>query len=134
LPIAPDGYFCLEDAKGKMYWFLEADRYTMDHRRFYDKMSAYYHWWEGKRHVDKFGINNFRVLTICQDRQRRDRRLDVTKGVKKAVIDGRETAVGIKLFWFTAENDYSLEKPQSILKPILKTAKEREEHNHSLLE
>ena len=82
LPIAPDAFFCLQKEGKMMYWFLEADRYTMDHRRFLDKMKAYYLWWAKKGHSKKFDINNFRVLTICPNNLTRDRRIDVCKNVK----------------------------------------------------
>ncbi|MBN1930745.1 MAG: replication-relaxation family protein [Desulfobacterales bacterium] len=91
-PIAPDGFFCIEGEHGKMYRFIEADRYTMDNRRFLNKMRAYYHWWEGGKHTEKFGIKNFRVLTITHNKLARDRRLEVTKEVKMAKIGGEGRA------------------------------------------
>jgi hypothetical protein len=134
LPIAPDGYFAIEDERGKMYWFLEADRYTMDHHRFFLKMKAYYLWWEKKGHTDKFDIKNFRVLTICPNNTMLERRLEVTKKVKVAKSNGKEIPVGIKLFWFLSEESYDLAKPESVLKSVYYVARKDEEKAHGLLE
>ena len=38
LPVVPDGYFGIEDAEGKMYFFFEADRSTMSNARFLAKL------------------------------------------------------------------------------------------------
>ena len=134
LPIAPDSYFALEDERGKMYWFLEADRYTMDHRRFFLKLKAYYLWWEQKKHAEKFGIRNFRVLTICPTTAMLERRLEVTKKVKIAKSDGKDIPIGIKLFWFLSEENYDLSKPLSVLSDVYMVARKGEEDKHSLLE
>lgn len=133
-PIAPDGYFALEDERGKMYWFLEVDRYTMDHRRWLNKMKAYYHWWEEKRHTEKLGIKNFRVLAICPTATNRDARLEITKRVKIIRDGNQEEPVGIKIFWFVSEEDYNLNKPSTLLEPIFHVARQNEENSHMILE
>lgn len=42
--------------------------------------------------------------------------------------------IGMKIFWFIAEDDYSLEKFENILKPIIRVAKAKEENGHALLD
>ena len=132
LPIAPDSYFCIEDEKGKMYWFLEADRYTMDHRRFLNKMKAYYLWWENKGHTNKFGIKNFRVLTVCPNSITRDRRLEVTLDVKKSK-NQKDISIGSRLFWFVSEQNYTLKEFSKILDDIFIVARKDDNNRHKIL-
>jgi hypothetical protein len=133
-PIVPDGYFCLQDSGGRMYWFLEADRYTMDHRRWLNKMKAYYHWWQAKAHTEKLGIKSFRVLAVCPSRRNRDARLEMTKKVRQVEIEGKITSVGSNLFWFVAKEDYSLGKAEDILECIFKMAKVEDDGRRRILE
>src|SRR6266566_3373867 len=70
IPVAPDAYFALEDAKGRTNFFLEADRGTMTTKRFHLKLKAYAAYWREKKHHDKFDIKHFRVLTVTQSDQR----------------------------------------------------------------
>ena len=134
LSIAPDGYFCIEDEKGKMFWFLEADRYTKGGAAWINKMRAYYHWWEQHKHIEKYGINNFRVISVCPNAFQRDARLELTKEVKANKIGNKRELIGSRLFWFVSEEDYSLKNPKNILGPILKVAKQGEENEHKILE
>ena len=107
LPIAPDGYFCIEDERGKMYWFLEVDRYTMSGPRWLDKVRAYFHWYDQKKHQEKFNIKNFRVVTVCPNAFQRDARLEITKRVKVSRVGDKQEAVGINLFWFVSGREIS---------------------------
>jgi len=134
LPIAPDGFFCLEDERGKMYWFLEIDRYTMSGPRWLDKMRAYYHWYDQKKYQEKFNIKNFRVLTVCPTAFQRDARLEITKKVKINQVGSMQEAVGINLFWFLSETDYTLDSPQSLLAQVFRVAKKDKENGHHILE
>jgi hypothetical protein len=133
LPIAPDGYFCIEDERGKMYWFLEVDRYTMSGPRWVEKMLAYYHWWDQKKHQEKFGIRNFRVISVCPSAQQRDARLEITQKARTKV-GGRDETLGKKLFWFVSEKDCLLNDPSQLLRPIFRVAKKAEEDQHKILE
>lgn len=134
LPIAPDGYFCIEDERGKMNWFLEVDRYTMSGPRWLDKVRAYYHWYDQKKYQEKFNIKNFRVMTVCPNAFQRDARLEITKRVKTSRVGDKVEAVGINLFWFVCEEDYDLGNLRSILGFIFRVAKRGKEIGHSLLE
>ncbi len=134
LPIAPDGYFCIEDERGKMNWFLEVDRYTMSGPRWLEKVRAYYHWYDQKKHQDKFNIRGFRVVTVCPSAFQRDARLEKTKEVKTKRVGEKQEAVGINLFWFVSETDYTLDNPQSLLASVFRVAKKDKEKGHQILE
>ena len=118
LPIAPDGFFCLEDTGGKMYWFLEVDRYTMDHKRWLNKMRAYFYWWEKKGHTEKSGIQHFRVLTVCPSAAKRDARLETTKKVKVANINGKKI-LKFLLFWKNKNVKKKIKKTLHLIKAIV---------------
>ncbi len=135
LPIAPDGYFCLEDEdKKRMYWFLEVDRYTMSGPRWLEKMRAYYNYWFQKKHTDKFGIKSFRVISVCPNAFQRNARLELTKKVNVNRVGNKVEIIGSRLFWFVSEEEYSLKNPKNILGPILKVAKQGSESGHKILE
>ena len=123
--VVPDGFFAIEDPKGKMYFFLEADQSTMVNARFLRKMRAYWHWWKQGRHTKKFGMKAFRVLTITKTEQRKENLRKITKAA-----DERQR--GSLMFWFTSEGNYKIQKPESILEPIWQTPKG--DSYHSLLE
>jgi len=124
-PIVPDGFFGIEDPKGKAYFFLEADQSTMTNARILKKMIAYWNWWKQGRHTQKFGIKAFRVLTITKTEKRKENLRAITK---KA--DDRQR--GSLMFWFASERNYDIQKPESILEPIWQTPKD--DSYHSLLE
>lgn len=127
LPIVPDGYFGMEYPEGKMYFFLEADRSTTTDARFLNKMKAYWLWYKQGGQTRKFHINSFRVFTITETSQRMSNLLRMSQ---KA--DDRQT--GAYMFWFTTEDSFNLENPQSILEPIWKTNVIGDEKLHSILE
>jgi len=72
----PDGIFGLyflekPEGRNRAYFFLEADRATMPVERaslnrssLFRKLLAYWETWKGKVHTERFGIQNFRVLTV----------------------------------------------------------------------
>lgn len=128
LPIVPDGFFGINDRKRKhpWYFFLEADQSTMSNGRFLDKMKAYWEWGiHQKGHTRKFGIKGFRVLTITKTEQRKE---NLRKITKKADDDER----GSFMFWFTSEQRYTTERPETILGPIWQTSNGHK--YHSILE
>jgi len=127
IAIVPDGFFGIKDTKPKpnMYFFLEADQSTMTNNRFLRKMRAYWRWSRQGKHTKKFGIKAFRVLTITKSEQRKENLRKITKGA-----DDRHK--GSYMFWFTSEQNYSIQKPESILGPIWQTPVD--DSFHSLLE
>jgi hypothetical protein len=75
LPIRPDAFFTLEDSRrpaaaNRAHFFLEADRSTETQSRFTEKILAYWHYLEQGLHAKKFGIKNFRVLTVTITHER----------------------------------------------------------------
>ena len=124
-PIVPDGFFGIQDPKGKMHWFIEADQGTMSNGRFLNKMRAYWNWWKRGGHTRKFDIKAFRVLTLTKTEQRKENLRKITKAA-----DERQR--GSLMFWFTSEKKYSIQEPQSILAPIWQTPVD--DNFHSLLE
>ncbi|MBA7495120.1 hypothetical protein ES702_05699 [subsurface metagenome] len=108
-----------------MYFFLEADQSTMTNARFLKKMRAYWNQWRQGRHTKRFGMKAFRVLTITKTKQRKENLRKITEGAN----DGQK---GSLMFWFTSEENYNIDKPESILESIWQTPKD--DSSHSLLE
>ena len=71
---------------------------------------------EGK-HTARYGIGNFRVITVTPTRQRA---LNLCQKLRKA-------GLGYNRFWFTDLDSVSLEEPASIVKKIFFTPKDFEE-------
>ncbi len=114
VPVAPDAFFSLEDPKGKMHFFLEADRGTMTVERFTRKLKAYAAYWREKRHHDKFSIRYFRVLTVTTSATRS------THLVRRAEEDEEVRSLG-RLFLFSDRDNLRLEKPESMFERIWTT-------------
>lgn len=126
LTIMPDGFFCIKDNKGEMYFFLEADRSTMSNARFNNKIRAYWHWWRQGGSRKKLGVSNFRVLTITISDQRRN---NLVKTAQEAVEKGGEY-----MFWFCCIKDIDINKPESVLQNIWRTAGQADAKLHSIME
>jgi len=111
-PISPDGYFVLSfpNLNKTDHWFFEADRGTESGRRFKKKLKAYWNYKtsrSGRRARRRKGVPDYRVLTITEDKGRRDYLLNMTEEseiVKKAY----------HTFWFGTKEDYRMDKPQTI--------------------
>ena len=114
-PVAPDAYFALEDAKGRMNFFLEADRGTMTLKRFVMKLKAYAAYFEERRHQEKFGIRFFRVLTVTTSATHK-RNL-----VSAAAAEDDVRALG-RMFLFADDSVLSLSSPERVLGSIWTTA------------
>jgi hypothetical protein len=135
IAIAPDSFFAIEESTLKnMYWFFEADRYTMDQNKFLRRMKAYWQYFNDKKYQKKYDIQNIRVLTVCPNSTIRDKRLERTKEIKKYKKGSKEVLTGSRLFWFVSEEDYNLREPEEILREIFHVARKDEEKGHSLLE
>jgi hypothetical protein len=111
IPVAPDAYFALEDAKGRTNFFLEADRGTMTLKRFHLKLKAYAAYRRGKKHHDKFGIQHFRVLTVTSSAVR-------CKNLAGAVEEDDDLRPLARMFLFTEEQKLCLTRAASIFEPI----------------
>ena len=111
VPVAPDGFFGLRDAKGRSNFFVEADRGTMTLERFTRKLQAYAAYFRQKKHEKKFGITFFRVLTVTSSDARR-----------RNLIASAEAADDLrrmkKMFLFTTEEKLSLARAESVFETI----------------
>ena len=121
--VFPDAFFTIEDKKDYLHYFLEADRSTMKTKEVLDKMRGYWQWWKQEGHQYKFSISVFRVLTITISEKRKENLRLITKQAN----DNRKG--GSEMFLFACEKDYSLEKPESVLKPIWQSPKDDKPHH-----
>ncbi len=111
VPVAPDGFFGLRDAKGRLYFFVEADRGTMTLKRFALKLKAYAAYSRAEKHKEKFGIQKFRVLTVTSSRAR-------CKNLVQAAAAAEDVRELGRLFLFATEKDLPLSSPESVLTKI----------------
>jgi len=123
--VFPDAFFTVEDQGELLHFFVEMDRSTMTLQRFLEKMRAYWQYWKSQGYQRKYGIEAFRVLTVAKSRERAEN----LRAISRLADDYQK---GSEMFWFTSEESYSLEKPETILQPIWQTP--RDERWHSLLE
>ncbi len=121
VPVAADAFFSLRDAKGRMHFFLEADRGTMTVKRFVLKLKAYAAYWRERKHERKFGIQYFRLLTVTTS---------AARAANLARAAGREDDVRPlgRMFLFAPEHMISLDDPASVLRKIWTTPADREPH------
>jgi DNA-binding PadR family transcriptional regulator len=115
IPVAPDAFFGLEDRKGRMHFFLEADRGTMTTKRFVRKLKAYAAYHRQRKQQEKFGIRFFRVLTVTTG-PARTQNLVSAGGAEDDV-----RSLG-RLFLFADETALSLANPERLLGNIWTTA------------
>ncbi len=121
---APDSFITIGTPRGKLYFFLEADRHTEDGDRFLAKMRKY--WSYRPAWLKEVGVNvGFRVLTIALTKTRADNLKKVTKQA-----DDKKT--GSEMYWFTSETNFNPENPETILREIWQTP--RDDIFHSLFE
>lgn len=111
VPVAPDGFFGLRNAKGRLYFFVEADRGTMTLKRFTRKLQAYAAWRRAEKHSEKFGIKNFRVLTVTSREAR-------CKNLVRAAAAAEDLREDAGIFLFATEQDLPLSSPESVLTKI----------------
>jgi hypothetical protein len=125
VPLIPDGFFTIEDQGELISFFLEIDRPLIPIQRFLNKIKAYGQYWREGQYKKKLDIDNFRVLIIAKNQERKEYLRTMTKS-----SDWRRT--GSEMFWFTREKSYDLSDPESILEPIWQTS--RNNRWHHLLE
>lgn len=112
LSVIPDEVFALEfndgDTIERSYFFLELDRETMPVMRkaksldkhdrqtsILSKLLTYHRAWRAKVHTDRFGWENFRVLTVTTSEKRIESMIEAVD----AITDGR----GSGLFLFATQ-------------------------------
>jgi hypothetical protein len=99
--ISDDLFGLAFDDESTAYFLVEIDRGHMPVRRheksreefaggkrrlrtyYMHKLSVYYHGWRQRRHVDQFGIEQLRVLTVTTSAQRIETMLDALRSVTK---------------------------------------------------
>ncbi len=111
VPVAPDAFFTLSDAKGRAHFLVEADRGTMPVKRFILKLKAYAAWFEEKKHQEKLGIRFFRVLTVTSSAARAAHFVAASRATQNLPALGR-------MFLFTNEQALSLACPESMFGSI----------------
>lgn len=90
---------------------IEADRGSMQTKRFTLKLKAYAAYWEAKKHKEKFKIERFRVLTVTTSAAR-------CQNLMKAAGAQDDVRKLAKMFLFTTEEQLALERPQTIFEKI----------------
>jgi Replication-relaxation len=125
LSVNPDALFALKDrekpeGQNTTYFFLEVVRsresdYREQQSYFMRKMEAFVAYHREGRHTARYGIGNFRVITVTPTRQRA---LNLCHKLRKA-------GLGYKRFWFT--DSISVGEPASILEKIFFTPKDFEQ-------
>jgi hypothetical protein len=111
IPVAPDAFFSLKDAKGTLHLFLEADRGTMTIERFMQKLRAYEAYYAQGKHLEKFGRKYFRVITITASQNREKHLIEET-----ATLDALRK--NRRLFLFADASAITLAKPERVLEKI----------------
>ncbi len=115
--LVPDGFFTIETPKGRLNFFLEADRASELKATFLEKMKIYWRWFHAGSCEEKLGIKKFQVLTVADDA----RRLEILRQVTKEADPKHE---GSLLFMFADMASFSLAKPESALNPVWLTPKD----------
>lgn len=125
LPVRPDAYFMLEDrerlpGKNRVSFFLEADRSTTTHRRFQNKVLAYWSYLTNGLQKNKLGIPNFRVATVTLTAER-------AKGLCDAAREVLPSEAG-KYFLFAPVTVAALEHPAPIFDAVFFSPRDAEQH------
>ena len=112
LPVRPDALFVLEDSRrptgqNKATFLLEADRSTTTHKRFGQKLRAYWEWFQKGLHREKFGVRKFRVVTVTLTRERA---WNLCEAAAELLPSGRAR----QMFLFTSVQSFSLGNPGPI--------------------
>lgn len=111
VPVAPDAFFTLQNAQGRLHFLVEADRGTMPVQRFTLKLKAYAAWHKEEKQRQKLGIKHFRVLTVTSSAAR-------CQNLRAAAAaQGDLRALG-RMLLFTSEEKLSLMRPESALENI----------------
>jgi hypothetical protein len=117
--LVPDGFFIIKTPRGKLGYFLEADRASEWKGTFLEKMKIYREWYRTESCREKIGIAKFQVLTITESAKRRD----VLRKITKQTDPKKE---GSLIFLFATEHEFSLVRPDSLFAPIWLSPKNEE--------
>ncbi len=127
LSVNPDALFGLKDrdkpeGQNATYFFLEIVRareseYEQQQSNFMRKMQAFAAYHAQGKHRTRYGIGNFRVITITPTRQRA---VNLCRKLHNA-------GLGFKRFWFTSIEPVSADEPARILDKVFFTPKDFDE-------
>ncbi len=117
--LVPDGFFSITTPKGRLNFFLEADRASEWKGTFLEKMKIYRQWFHAESCKEKLGIVKFQVLTITEDAKRRD----ILRKITKQADPKKE---GSLIFLFATESEFSLAHPESLFAPVWLSPKDEE--------
>ncbi len=123
LPVCPDAFFVLRDrnrpdGRNQFNFFVEADRSTTTHKRFQQKLVAYWQYMQDGLHAKKYGINSFRVVTFTLTSER-------AKGLMAAAREVLPPEA-LKYFLFTSIEGMDFHIPDSILADIFMSPRKGE--------
>jgi len=121
----PDAFFTLDDGKGAVNCFLEADRDTMSPETFVKKLKTYWSWKDNQRIHDALRITRFRVLTVAPTERRSER-------LCRAGKEGNPSGQGSLMFLFAPETGYNIDTPDGLLTAVWKSPKD--DMPHSIIE
>ena len=109
--LVPDGFFTITTPKGRLNFFLEADRASEWKGTFLEKMKIYRKWYHARSCEEKLGITKFQVLTLTENEKRRDILCKTTK-------QASPNKEGSLIFMFAIESEFSLAHPDSLFAPV----------------
>jgi len=92
----PDAFGALNvpgesDDRAGLYFLVEMDRSTMDHKRMLEKYRAYWVLWREGVIRNRFRVEHAVVLTVCKSRQRRDNLAALARNVDDRKTGSRLT-------------------------------------------
>lgn len=130
--LIPDAFFGLQrphESPNRNFYFLEYERGTGTLRRFLrSKGMAYRAYWKTGLHEKQLGIKGFRVLIVSPTERKSETLRDTLFSWQvQAGIPNTEQ------WLFTSEERFSIECPESILRPIWRVADPGGEHLISLI-
>jgi hypothetical protein len=127
LSVNPDAFFGLKDREkpenqNTNYFFLEVVRSReSDYQRlqsyFMRKMHAFLAYYRQGKHTARYGITNFRVITVTPTRQRA---VNLCEKLEKG-------GLAFKRFWFTDLSTVCADEPAKILSRVFFTPKDFQE-------
>ena len=123
LPVCPDAFFVLQDntrpeGRNRLNFFVEADRSTTTHKRFQQKLIAYWQYLQDGLHTRKYGIKSFRVVTLALTW---DRAMGLNAAAREVL-----PAEALKYFLFASLEDFSLANPEPILADVFCSPRDSE--------
>jgi hypothetical protein len=125
--VNPDALFALKDSEkpdgqNTTYFFLEVVRsresdYQRQKSYFMRKMNAFLAYYRQGKHFERYGITNFRVITIAPTKQRA---LNLCQKL-------RTEGLALKRFWFSDMDSVFHDEPRGVLEKVFLTPKDFEE-------